>query len=110
MGKTVHLSNGRTWKTKKAALAHFSSMLARYRDGDRVNDASDESDLRALIDRYDRTLSAGEPKAGTGIAFFSRESNSGAGWTTSGFHIHRTDGTSTDFSFYRAVQLDTPTD
>jgi hypothetical protein len=48
-------------------------------------------------------------KTGSGIAFFSRQRNVGDGWATSGFHIHRVDDTTVDFSFYRAVQTDATT-
>lgn len=103
--KPVNLSNGRQWDTRKEAIAHFKEMLARYKDGERVSDASDDSDLRALLVLYDSVAPAGsERKSGAGITHFSRQLNSGDGWATAGFHVHRTDVTSLDFSFYRAVQ------
>jgi hypothetical protein len=105
MPKSVQLSNGRKWQSQKDALKHFRDMLARYQDGERVADESDDGDLRALVLRYDSLLTpGGETKAGAGIEFFSRQLNSGDGWATPGFHVHRKDGTSIDFSFYRAVQ------
>jgi hypothetical protein len=107
MAKSVQLSNGRKWKTRKAALGHFRSMLARYKDGEQVSSTVDDDDLRALLALYDSVLPAGAPtKAGTGVSHFTRELNTGDGWASSGFHVHRTDGTSVDFSFHRAVESD----
>jgi Protein of unknown function (DUF3223) len=107
MAKPVRLNNGREWKTRKLAIEHFRMMLARYKDGDRITDLGDDGDLRALIALYDSVLQPGEPtKAGSGIAFFSRELNTGDGWATSGFHVHRTDGSTIDFSFHSAVRTD----
>lgn len=107
MPKPVHLSNGSKWPSRKDAIEHFKKMLARYADGERVSDSADESDLRALLARYDSVVPAGSPtKAGVGVDHFSRQRNTGEGWTTPGFHVHRTDGTSVDFSFYSAVQTE----
>lgn len=107
MAKSVQLSNGRQWRTRKDALAHFKEMLSRYTDGERVTDSSDESDLRALLTLYDSVVPAGgATKTGTGIAGFSRERNVGEGYNTPGFHVHRSDGTSIDFSVYQAVKTD----
>lgn len=33
MAIAITLSNGRTWRTKAAALNHFKAMLARHTDG-----------------------------------------------------------------------------
>jgi hypothetical protein len=107
MVKPVHLSNGRKWPTRKDATKHFKEMLARYRDGQMISDAADHSDLSALLERYDSDLSSGAlTKTGAGTSYFSRERNEGDGWSTSGFHVHRVDGTSTDFSFYSAIQAE----
>lgn len=109
MPKSVILSNGRQWRSRKDATAHFREMLGRYKDGEKVSNPADDNDLRALIIRYDSVIVAGSPtKTGTGVAYFSRQRNSGDGWATSGFHVHRTDGTSVDFSFYRAVETQPP--
>lgn len=105
MARPVTLSNGRSWKLQKDAIAHFKSMLHKYKDGDRVSDPSDEDDLRALLNRYDRVLPSGQPtKAGPGVLYFSRQLNVGDVWATPSFHVHRTDGTSIDFSFYEAIR------
>lgn len=109
MAKPVVLLNGRKWTSRKDAIEHFKRMLARYRDGDKVSNPDDESDLRALLARYDSLVPSGSPtKAGRGVTHFSRQLNSGDGWATSGFHAHRIDGVSVDFSFYRAVKTELP--
>lgn len=106
MAKPVTLSNGKQWPTKKAAKAHFTAMLARYKNGQRVN-PDDAADLAALLDRYDRCLPPDQPtKIGVGISHFTRELNLGPGYATAGFHIHRVDNTSDDFSFRDAVQFE----
>jgi hypothetical protein len=57
-----------------------------------------------LLELYDSVVPPGGiTKAGTGIRSFSRQHNADEGWSTSGFHVHRSDGTSIDFSFYHAV-------
>jgi hypothetical protein len=105
MAKEVRLSNGKVWRTRKDATVHFRDMLSRYKDGENIANPSDDSDLRSLLELYDSVLPPGaKTKAGAGIASFSRERNSGDTWSTPGFHVHRVDGSSEDFSFYRAVQ------
>lgn len=107
MAKPVALPNGRRWRSRKEAMEHFKTMLARYRDGDKISSPQDESDLRALLERYDSVVPSGAPtKKGLGVTHFSRQLNTGDGWATSGFHAHRTDGTSVDFSFYRAIETE----
>ncbi len=109
MAKPVQLSNGRLWPSRKDAHAHFKEMLARYEDGDEVTDSSDESDLRALIELYDSVLPPGSvTKTGVGIRGFSRELNKGEGYSSSGFHVHRLDGSSIDFGLKYAVYTDAP--
>lgn len=105
MAKPVHLPNGKNWRLQKEALGYFKAMLARYSIGDRVDNPTDHSDLSALLQRYDAVLPPGEAtKTGTGIAYFSKQRNSGEGWSTDGFHVHRTDGSSVDFSYIQAVR------
>jgi hypothetical protein len=106
MAKPVILRNGKQWPTKKAAKAHFTAMLARYQNGQSV-DQDDAADLAALLERYDQCLQPGQaPKIGVGISHFTRELNLGPGYATSGFHVHRVDNTSDDFSFWDAVQFE----
>ena len=105
MAKKVSLMNGRSWRTQADALAHFKTMLARYQNGETVTDASDRSDLEALLVSYDTFLAPGDPpKVGAGISHFVRERNADEGWSTDGFHVHRIDGTSIDFSYIKAVR------
>lgn len=105
MPKPVSLENGRKWSTKTTALAHFKEMLAKYSVGDVISDPSDHDDLEALLKLYDSVLPPGAPrKIGLGVHHFSKERNFGAGWITEGFHVHRTDGTSDDFSYIDAVR------
>jgi hypothetical protein len=105
MAKPVALSNGRHWRFQKDAIAHFRAILSKYVDGDQIPEGSDDSDLRALLERYDSVVRPGEPtKAGSGVLHFSRQLNVGDGWATSSFHVHRADGSSTDFSFYKAIK------
>jgi hypothetical protein len=104
MAKSVALLNGRQWRTRAEALKHFKEMLKRHARGERVVDSHDHSDLVALLQRYDALLPAGaDRKAGGGISHFSKELNLGEGWVSDGFHVHRIDGTSIDFSYIDAV-------
>ncbi|MBB4570089.1 MULTISPECIES: DCL family protein [Rhizobium] len=103
MAKSVELSNGRVWKTKKAAEQHFRDMLARYRDGDHISDYQDHIDLSALLERFDLLVSDGPSKIGAGIKRFERRLNKGDGWSSPGFWVVRVDGTPTDFSYVQAV-------
>jgi hypothetical protein len=104
MTRILILANGRQWKGHKHALAHFKDMLSRYAVGDVVSEPSDHRDLVALLNHYDGFLAPGQPtKVGVGIEHFSKETNGGPGWSTDGFHVHRKDGTSDDFSYIAAV-------
>jgi hypothetical protein len=86
------------------AKEHFKSMLARYRDGARVADPTDHSDLAALLEIYDSVLLPGEPtKAGAGVSHFERREDRDHPGHTSCFFVVRIDGTSIDFSTRRAV-------
>ena len=64
MAIAIALSNGRTWKTKAAALNHFKAMLARHADGAVIEDRSDHDDLVALLERYDEAITDGSSKTG----------------------------------------------
>lgn len=107
MGKPipVSLSNGKHWKKKGDAFAHFRAMLNRYKNGDTVTDHEDHADLVALVTAYEQTISdKTESKVGAGIKYFTRQSNLPDGYPTDGFHVHRVDGSSIDFSYRNAVQ------
>lgn len=105
MPKPVRLSNGKHWSKQKDALEHFKGMLSRYAVGQRIDAVDDHDDLCALLQGYDAVLLAGaETKIGCGISHFSKRQNTGDGWVTAGFHVHRTDGSHIDFSYIDAVK------
>lgn len=104
--KTISLPNGRTWTKKGDAVEHFKTMLAKYRDGSRIADATDHSDLASLLGVYDSVLTADEPtKAGAGVSHFERRKDQDHPGQTSCFFVVRTDGTSIDFSTRRALDI-----
>lgn len=103
MAKSVELSNGLIFKTKKAAEEHFKEMLAHYRDGEHIANYQDHSDLSALLERFDLFVSDGPSKIGAGIKRFERRLNKGDGWSSPGFWVVRVDNTLTDFSYVQAV-------
>lgn len=108
MGKAkgISLPNGRTWSKKGDAVDHFKAMLARYRDGSRVSDATDHNDLAALLEVYDSVLAGGKPtKAGAGVSHFERRKDQDHPGHTSCFFVVRVDGTSIDFSTRRALDV-----
>lgn len=106
--KSISLPNGRTWSKKGDAIDHFRAMLARYRDGSRVSNATDHSDLAALLEVYDSVLDAGHPtKAGSGVSHFERRKDQDHPGHTSCFFVIRTDGSSIDFSTRRALDIAT---
>ena len=104
MAKPVQLTNGRTWPTQGAALAHFKAMLARYDDEQTVEDRSDHEDLLAVLERYDAVILDGPSKIGPGVDLFLRRQNRGEGYSTPGFWVRRVDGSETDFSYISAVK------
>ncbi|WP_223565121.1 DCL family protein [Agrobacterium tumefaciens] len=103
MAKSVELTNGQVFKSKKAAEQHFREMLARYNDGDQISGYQDHSDLSALLERFDLLVSDGPSKIGAGIKRFERRLNKGDGWSSPGFWVIRVDDTPTDFSYVQAV-------
>lgn len=108
MAKSVRitLSNGRSWLKKGDAVDHFKAMLARYADGDRVQDAIDKADLEALLAVYDSVVPPEQPtKAGLGVAHFERRMDRDHPGRTSCFFVVRTDGSSIDFSTRRALDV-----
>lgn len=105
-GKSIVLSNGRSWSTQGGALQHFKEMLHAYGNEEVVEDRAHHEDLVALVERFDEVHVAQgqEAKAGKGIDVFFRRLNSGEGWSTPSFWIRRTDGSETDFSYIWAVK------
>lgn len=104
MAKPVFISPHLSWPTISAAKAHFSAILGRYADGDRVTDASDQDDLLALLKKYDQGLSADQAKGGIGVGHFFKARDEAHYGMTSCFHVRRLDGTAVDFSIHRAVE------
>lgn len=80
-------------------------MLNRYTLWDQVTDADDVSDLTALLAAYDAGMSPEHSKSGIGIDFFEKRPDEEYGGTTACFFVVRTDGTSVDFSVYKALDV-----
>ena len=104
MAKPVQLSNGRSWHTQSAAKAHFKEILNRHVDGQRVIASADHSDLLALLEAYDLEIPEHAKKSGSGVAHFFRDRDQEHNGLTSCFFVRRTDDTSIDFSYLRAVE------
>lgn len=104
MANPIVLSNGRAFKSAKAATDHFRTILYREPAGTSVDDPVDHDDLCALLERYDTAITDGPPKIGSGIERFERRHNRGVGYTTTGFWVVRSDGSETDFSFPWAIK------
>jgi hypothetical protein len=105
MTKLIVLPNGRSWRTQTDALNHFKAILARYSNDDTISNPTDHSDLFALLCHYDSSAADQEQtKIGVGVDYFKRQSNAEIGWSTDGFWVYRNDGTSTDFSYIKAVK------
>lgn len=104
MVKSVTLSNGKTWRTQTSALDHFKAMLAKYEDGETIDNIEDHDDLVSLLERYDQLELGGPEKIGAGVDHFERRRNRGEGYASSGFWAIRADGTETDFSYPKTVK------
>lgn len=105
MGRSipVRLSNGRAWSNKKDAKAHFRELLSRYDVYDQVTNVDDISDLTALLTGYDEELSPAQSKIGVGLDYFEKRPDQEHQGNTACFYVVRTDGTSIDFSVYKAL-------
>lgn len=103
MAKSVELSNGRFWATRKAAREYFRDIFGRYEDGEKISDPGDHDDLSALLERYDLLITDGPSKIGKGIAHFERRKTFDKGFPVKGFWVVRVDGTDTDFSYVDAI-------
>jgi hypothetical protein len=88
---------------KSDATDFFREMLNRYSDGDDVN-SEDAEILYELILRHPETVE----KLGVGLNKFYR-ARSTEYPATSCFHIERTDGTTTDFSYKSCIDSTEPT-
>ena len=81
--------------TKNAAKEFFKNMLARYSDGEEINE-EDSSCLNKLIERHPEAIQ----KIGCGIKrFFRQRTDKG----TSCFWLQRLDDTETEFSYPTCV-------
>lgn len=80
-------------------------MLNKHVDGQRIEDASDHSDLVALLEAYDKDVPQEDKKSDSGIDHFYRERDQEHGGLTSCFYVRRNNETSTDFSYLRAVEV-----
>ena len=83
------------FKTKKAAKNFFKAMLARYKDGEDINE-EDSSHLYSLIVRHPEE----SHKIGCGIEKFFRAKTEK--WTSC-FWLKRHDDSPTDFSYITCV-------
>lgn len=81
--------------SKAAALASFKSMLARYRNGEDVNE-QDSQLLRNLLERHPEA----HQKIGHGVKRFFRDRTDQG---TDCFWLQRENGSSTDFSYISCV-------
>ena len=81
------LSNGREFKSQKAAKEHFREILRAYENGRVITDPSHHDDLVALLERYDNAVTDTSSKIGTGIDHFERRINPGSGYSTPGFWV-----------------------
>lgn len=107
MGRSISvtLPNGRNWSKKADAKAHFRAMLNRYLAWERVTDANDISDLSVLLTVYDANLLPEQSKIGVGIDHFEKRPDQDHAGATACFFVVRTDGTSIDFSCYKALDV-----
>lgn len=84
------------FKTQKEALAYCKAMLARYRNGETINE-QDSQFLRNLLPRHPE---AGQ-KIGCGVKRFFRDRTKEG---TNCFWLERQDGSTTDFSYPSCVK------
>jgi hypothetical protein len=87
-----------TFPAKGAVTAFFKDMLARYEDGERVNE-DDSRHLHALLKHHTDYAA----KVGAGIAYFKVDENTEYERTTRSFWIVRENGAAEDFSFYHCI-------
>jgi hypothetical protein len=84
-----------SFRTKTEELAHCKAMLARYRDGDTINE-QDSQYLMSLLQRHPEA----RDKIGCGVKRFYRDRTSKG---TSCFWLERVDGKPTEFSYKSCV-------
>ncbi len=89
------------WRSKTAAKAFFSAMLARYEDGVTITQ-SDSGHLAAILANHPEA----SDKMGCGIARFYKDKVNK--WSSC-FWLERLDGTKTDFSYRHCIDGKAPT-
>ena len=101
MAKQIVLSDQLIFPTQKAALEHYKKILWLYELGEHISNPEHEEQLLVLIENHPEALQ----KVGEGIDYlYIDEAYQG----TRCFHIKRTDGSSTDFSYLTAVKGEKP--
>jgi Zn-dependent protease with chaperone function len=90
----------RTFETKAKLKAECKAMLARYHNGDTINEEDSEF-LRGLLERHPEAVQ----KIGCGVKRFFR---GGTGHSTDCFWLEREDGSRTDFSYPACVNARGP--
>ena len=101
MAKQIVLSDELRFPTQKAALEHYRKLLYLYELGQQISIPEHEKHLLLLIENHPNA----RQKVGVGIDYFYVDN---AKNSTRCFHIRRTDGESTDFSFEKAVKGKSP--
>ena len=99
--KPVELAT-RSFKNQGLATEYFRAMLARYRPGDRVNDA-DSLDLSALLERHPEY----KKKVGNGVDHFEVMKDKKHG--SHCFRVVRADGSGSEFSYPCCITGKPPT-
>jgi hypothetical protein len=101
MGKAIPIElPSITFPKQSDAIEYFKQMLGRYSNGQRINE-EDSLLLAQLLLRHP------DDKIGVGVEYFYKERNPEQ--PTSGFHVMRTDGDWTDFSYIRCIKGKRPT-
>ncbi|WP_022941253.1 DCL family protein [Psychromonas hadalis] len=90
------------FSSKKDAKAFFKTMLNTYIDGEEITGFDDQL-LYELVQRH-QSLTM---KRGVGIKGFYKDKS--PEYKTSCFHLERTDGIKTDFSYHRCIDASNPT-
>jgi hypothetical protein len=92
----------KTFSSKKEAKTFFKEMLNKYNDGDVITGFDDQL-LYELVQRHPSLTM----KCGVGIKCFYKDKS--PEYKTSCFHLERTDGVKTDFSYPRCIDSTNPT-
>ncbi|EAV44217.1 putative (AF322013) ID483 (Bradyrhizobium japonicum) [Stappia aggregata IAM 12614] len=101
--KAVKLPNGAVWASQKDAEAHFREIRDKFPPRNKIGPGPEFEDLLALLTLYDINWPAEESKIGSGVSYFETRINRTNGGRTIGFWVVRSDGTSLDFSFIKAI-------